>query len=75
MGRECEKFHKTLAEKLATKKGEKYQDVIRFIRVKLSFLALKSSLLCLRGTRVKVNEQASHENEDFGFLLNELNIC
>ena len=71
MGRECEKFHKSLAEKLAIKKGEKYEDVMRFIRVKLSFLVLKASLLCLRGTRVKT-AKATHENEDFKYLLNEL---
>ena len=74
MGRECEKFHKTLAEKLSVKKEENYQDVIRYIRVKMSFLALKSALLCLRGTRAKVREQSTHLNENFGFLLNELNI-
>ena len=71
MGHECEKFHKSLAQKLAKKRGEKYADVMRYIRVKLSFLVLKASLLCLRGTRVKVNE-VSLENEDFSFVLNEL---
>ena len=74
MGWECEKFHKTLAEKLAGKKEEKYEDVIQFIPVKISFLALKSEVLCLRGTRARVNEQATYVNENFGFLLNELNI-
>ena len=71
MGHECEKFHKCLAEKLANKKGEKYEDIMRFIRVKLSFLVLKASLLCLRGTRVKTSN-VSHENDDFKFLLNEM---
>ena len=74
MGRECEKFHKALAEKLAVKKEEKYEEVIRYIRVKMSFLALKSALLCLRGTRAKVREQTFHENENFGFLLRDLNV-
>ncbi len=53
------------------KKGEQYADIIRYIRIKLSFLVLKASLLCLRGTRVKVAE-VSAENEDFNYVLNEL---
>ena len=31
MGPECILFHKSLAEKLATKSGERYSDVINFI--------------------------------------------
>ena len=71
MGNECEKFFKALAQKLSKKKGEQYADIIRYIRIKLSFLVLKASLLCLRGTRVKVAE-VSAENEDFNYVLNEL---
>ena len=65
------KVPQVVSRELATKKGERYEDVMRFIRVKLSFLVLKASLLCLRGTRVKV-AKVTHENEDFKFLLNEL---
>ena len=50
MGHDCEKFFKTLAQKLSKKKGEHYADIMRYIRIKLSFLVLKASLLCLRGT-------------------------
>ena len=51
MGYECSKYHKALAQKLSEKKGEKYEDIMimRYLRVKISFLALKSTLLCLRG--------------------------
>ena len=51
MGPECLQFHKSLAEKLATKSGERYSDVMNYIRCKLSFMCARSSLLCLRGSR------------------------
>ena len=51
MGQECQLFRKALAEKLSIKKGERYEDVTRLIRLKLSFLVLRSSLICLRGSR------------------------
>ena len=49
MSHECLKYHKALAEKISTKKDERYDTIMRYLRVKL--LALKSTLLCLRGTR------------------------
>ena len=45
MGKECTRFHKILALKIAEK-----QDMSR-IRTKLSFCLIRSSLLCLRGSR------------------------
>ena len=51
MGPETTAFHKMLAKKIADKNGEKYCHVITYIRSKLSNLALRSSLLCLRGSR------------------------
>ena len=73
MGHECEVFHKSLAEKLARKKGEKYEDIIRFIRIKLSFLVLKASLLCLRGSRAKCQSTVV-QCDDFKYTLNELSV-
>ena len=72
MGHECQKYHKTLAEKICAKNGEKYEEVMRYIRVKISFLVLKSTLLCLRGSRaIKRTAEAGH---DFSLCLNELNL-
>ena len=72
MGHECSKYHKILAEKLSEKKNEKYEDIMRYLRVKISFLALKATLLCLRGTRC--NHRNVEIGEDFGFTLNELGL-
>ena len=46
MGHECSIYHKNLALKLSVKRNERYDEVVRYLRVKLSFLALKSTLLC-----------------------------
>ena len=40
-----------IAEKMSKKSGEKYEDIMRYIRVKISFLVLKATLLCLRSSR------------------------
>ena len=49
MGKECSMFHKHVAEQLAIKTGERYEKIISTIRCKLSFLTLKSALMCVRG--------------------------
>ena len=72
MGYECTKYHKSLAEKLSEKQGEKYEIVMRYLRVKLSFLALKSTLVCLRGSRSTCKD--IEMGEDFAYTLNELGL-
>ena len=52
VGQECSRFHKILASKISMKSDEKYNDIIKLIRTKLSFIVLRSALLCLRGSRV-----------------------
>ena len=51
MSKECSVFHKNVAERLVIKTGEKYEKIISTIRCKLSFLILKSALMCVRGSR------------------------
>ena len=56
MSSECSVHHKILAEKIAQKTGQRYDQVMSWIRCKLSFLIIRSALLCLRGSRsVKMN--------------------
>ena len=51
-------YHKQLAEKIATKTQHRYDQVMAWIRCKLSFLIMKSALLCLRGSRTfKINAE------------------
>ena len=72
MGHECNIFHKALAEKLSQKKGDRYDEVMRYLRVKTSFLALKSTLMCIRGSRSTYKQ---HESGcDFELNLMELGL-
>ena len=72
MGHECQKFHRTLADKISSKNGEKYEDIMRYIRVKISFLVLKATLLCLRGSRSI--KRIVETGDDFGLCLHELRV-
>ena len=73
MGQEATRYHKALADKIAIKTGERYDDVTRLIRAKLSFLVLKAALLCLRGSRTLYHHNAEICT-DFAFTLNELGL-
>ena len=44
MGHERHTYHKALIEKLSNKTGDKFEDIIRFIRVKISYIVLKSHI-------------------------------
>ena len=52
VGKECDKFYKHLCQKIADKSNEKYDDVISWVRCKISFLCIKSCIRCLRDSRV-----------------------
>ena len=73
MGPECLQFHKSLAEKLALKSGERYADVINYIRCKPSFVCVKSYFLFLRGSR-RIRRDQVESGADFGLHNLELNL-
>ena len=51
MGPESTKFHKRLAELIATKRGEEYSHVVSHIRTRLRFALLRCTLVAIRGER------------------------
>ena len=51
MSRECRLFYKRLAEMIAERRSIDVSEATRFIRTKISFSLLRSTLLCLRGSR------------------------
>ena len=76
MGEECKRFITHLANKLASKQHEQYSDVITWIRTKLSFEILKSTILCIRGSRTPYKSMREFEvGEDFKLSIMEANIC
>ena len=55
-GPECFKFHQHVAEQIATKRGERYEKVLTWMRCKISFIILRACLMCLRGSRPYKNK-------------------
>ena len=73
MGNEAISYHKALANKIATKTGDKYCNIINFIRCKLSFLIQKLALLCLRGSRsLKAGSSEVPSDMDFACFESRL---
>ena len=72
MGAECATFHKNLADKISQKTGENYADVISFIRCKLSYILLRSAVLCLRGSRSRANANLVAVGDDFSLYRAEV---
>ena len=50
---ECQRYHSRLAELLAVKKQESYASTIVWIWTRVSFVILRSALVCLRGSRFR----------------------
>ena len=73
MGHEGQIFQKTLAERLANKTGEKYEDITRLMRIKISYITLKSALLCLRVSR-SINNTTIAKCDDFNYNINKLGL-
>jgi hypothetical protein len=72
MGPECQIFIKNLCIKIAEKSKENYGDIMNWIRCKLSFICLRSCLMCLRGTRT--TNRDNYISDDFALDTNEVNI-
>ena len=51
MGRECNMFYSRLSELISDKRNLPKSITMNWIRTKVCFALLKSSLLCLRGSR------------------------
>ena len=64
MALECQIYHKRLVELLSAKKGEDYSTTMFWIRTRISFAILRTSLLCpIKG--IAFNEESkSHPKKD-----------
>ena len=51
MGPECTKYHKRIAELVTVKRDEAYADMMNYIRTRIRFALLKSTLIAVRGVR------------------------
>ena len=53
MAPECTRYHKRVAELISNKTGEEYSKVMNYMRTRVRFTLLKSTLLAIRGERGK----------------------
>ena len=74
MSQECGAFFKHLTTMISDKRGDKYQDVCKLLRTKISFSLLRISLICLRGYRGKPNQKDSFSDEDIRITNKEAGI-
>ena len=65
MTKECLKFHKFVAEKIANKSGCLYEKVLSIIKCKLSFLILRAFLLCVRSSCSFATHSGNHAVDDY----------
>ena len=59
MGPQATKYHKRLAEKIASKRNEDYNHIINHKRTKIRFSLLRSVLIAIRGERGKKSPSAN----------------
>ena len=74
MSKECKTFHSRLAQLISTKKGEDYHTTVAWIRAKTCFSLLRSSLVCLRGSRTPKRLLNNISNLDIDIQAAESNI-
>ena len=63
MGREAETFFKKLADKMARKTGQRYSEAITFIRKRLRFDLLRTTVIALRGERGRTSRDTVEISE------------
>ena len=69
MAPECNRVNKRLAEKIAEKRREPYASVISYIRTKLRFDLLRSTLAAIRGFRGKRSDVHLQDLTDIDFSV------
>ena len=74
MGYECQMFMKNLAEKLSIKQSEEYAYVMTWLRTKLSFEILRSTILCVRGSRRPWKTLTKDITDDFMLHVHEAGL-
>ena len=76
MSYECDRFYKRLAEMIAEKRAINTSIASCWIRTKISFSLLRSTLLCIRGSRStqRINEVENLAATDIMAAVNESRV-
>ena len=67
----CNRYHGRLTELMSTRKGESCAKTISWIRAEMSFVLLRSALLCLRGSRTIKRVTCDIKNTDIDIQTTE----
>ena len=70
MGRETQTFYKRLADLLSLKCDMAYSSLMGWLRCKLSFTILRSTVMCIRGSRSS-RHRAVSESSDIALIYSE----
>ena len=71
MGPESTIYHKRIAELVSVKRGETYAEVMNFIRTRIRFALLKSTLIAVRGVRGKNRRGDSTTDTSLNLILRQ----
>ena len=69
MGNEANRHHKRIATLISIKRKEEYSDVMNYIRTRLRFSLLKSTLIAVRGVRGRQKKEHTTPISDISFNL------
>ena len=73
MGKECEAFHRRVAQLVSMKRNEKYSHVMGYICTRIRFALLKSVLISIRGVRGKEsNNEVNISQVSFNMIPGEI---
>ena len=61
LGSEAEVFLKRASENLSYKWGKSNSEIMGWVRTRMSFATLRSSILCLRGSHIKWRLKMEHQ--------------
>ena len=71
MGPAALKINKRIAGIVSRKRGEKYEEVLHYIRLKLRYAMIRSVLSGIRGVRGKRDKGIPISNVDFNLIPTE----
>ena len=69
MGPECSRFNKRLAELIAEKRTEKYNEVVEHVRTSLRFALLRATLVAVRGIRGRDSSEGCDELDEISYNI------
>jgi len=69
MGNEANRHHKRIATLISIKRKEEYSDVMNYIRTRLRFCLLKSTLMAVRGVRGRQKKEYTTPISEISFNL------